>query len=69
MPLQLALWSHYIWNMMCNQVEATKRVGKGTRALWGEAVGLGLVHLAEVMASMAPNSNPVTDGRGSRRCS
>lgn len=37
--------------------------GIGTCVLWEDAVGLGLVHL-EVMASVAPDSNPVTDGRG-----
>lgn len=36
-------------------------MGTGTSALWVEAVGVGLVHL-EVMASVAPNSNPATDG-------
>lgn len=39
--------------------------GTGTCVLWEDAVGLGLVHL-EVMASVPPHSNPVTDGRGSR---
>lgn len=32
-------------------------------------MALRLVHLREVMSLVAPNSNPVTDGRRSRRLS
>lgn len=39
----------------------------GAHALWGKAVGLGLVQLGGGTASGVPNSSPATEGRGMKK--